>query len=1226
LLSPVQLNFMVALSLSTPQSQTFDTLPISGSTTWNNDLTISGWYTARSGTGTTIVADTGSGTAGNLYSYGLTGSSDRALGSIGSGGATAGNFAWGVRLVNDTANPITSLNLNYTGEQWRNSAATGSQAVTVEYRIGGTTFDTLATGWTAASGLSFSSPIIGGTAGALNGNLAADRVVVSGTISGFTLAPNQEIWIRWNDPDHTGSDHGLAIDDVTISAGAPPATVVSVAATANASETGPANGSFRFSRTGDTASDLTIAYTVANGTGQATGGTDYTPTLPGTITIPAGSAFVDLVITPIDDTLPETTETVTLTLAPGSYGVSGSASTATVSILDNDAAAPTITKISAIQGTGATAALTGTRTIEGVVVSLTPGLNGFYVEEEDADFDTDSNTSEGIFVYDPSALFSGAIGTKVRITGNVNEFTSTGDGNTSSLTQITLAANTDLVPLGNAPLPTTANVVLPVTNAADLERYEGMLVNISGAGGTLTVTNNFTLGRYGQVTLSAGGRIDQYTQVNAPSVAGNAAYQQQVAAKQIILDDGSGAQNPATVIYGRGGNPLSAANTLRGGDTVAIVTGVLDHRFEGYRIQSTTPVNFTPANAREATPSSVGGTLKVASFNVLNYFTDLDTNAVINIPNGVSFEPRGANTATEFTRQRDKIISAITSMNVDVIGIMEMENNGPTAIQNLVNGLNAVAGAGTYAFISDTTLVNDPNPAVNAVGTDAIKVGILYKPGKVTPVGAVLSYAEPNAASPIFSRPPIAQTFADASGNKFSIIVNHFKSKSPTGATGADLDQADGQGAYNAKRVAQSNALLGFINTVKTTSGDNDVLVIGDLNAYAQEDPITTLTSGGLTNLFGNSSYSYQFDGQWGSLDHALASATLTSQVTGVTKWHINSDEPISLDYNTEFKSTAQQSSFYSSDAYRSSDHDPLVIGLNLSSSTPASSNPRDFGGDGKADILFRNTNGTVALWQMNGATLNQANTVTTIDASWQVAAIADFGGDGKADILWRNTNGTVALWQMNGAALSQSDTITAIDASWQVAGVADFSGDGKADILWRNTDGTVALWQMNGATRTQADTITNVGASWQVAGVADFSGDSRADILWRNTDGTVALWQMNGATRTQADTITNIDASWQIAGVNDFGGDGKADILWRNTNGTVALWQMNGATRTQADTLTNVDASWQVAEIADFGGDSKADILWRNTNGTVALWQMNGASLSQANTVTSIDASWQVV
>jgi uncharacterized protein len=968
---------MAAINLSSPYSQNFDTLINTGSVAFVDDSTLLGWYAARTGTGNTIVANDGASNAGNLYSYGTGTQTDRALGSVGSGNAAAGNFFWGVRLFNNTSSAITSLNIEYTGEQWRNSAAP-AQTVDFQYQIGATNAFTLTTGtWSDYNPLDFTSPIVGGTAGSLNGNVAPNRVGLFSTLGGITVNPGQEIWLRWSDIDHTGSDHGLAIDDFSVQATVTSALpTVSIAATANAAEQGTANGTFRISRTGATTSALVVPYSVATGTGQATPTADYTA-LPGTATIAANNSFVDVIIAPVDDTLDEGDEDVTLTLtAPSGYTL-GTAS-AKVTIVDNDVVASPITKIHDIQGTGSTFALGGSRTIEGIVTRAFQGttkLNGFYVEEENADWDADNATSEGIFVFDPTGLFTGNAGDKVRITGLVAEFTSsatdiTNKAGNSSLTQLSLASTVtdrNVVNLGTSTLPTVVNVTLPIADASVLERYEGMLVNISAAA-PLTVTDTFGLGRYGQVGLSTGGRLDQYTQVNAPSVAGYADYLNNLLDRFIIVDDGSSTQNPDPEIFARGGQPLSAANTLRAGDTVASVTGILDQRFEGYRIQTTTPVDFQATNPRPATAPNVGGTLRIAGANLLNYFTDLDDNPANNLPivtisNGVSFEPRGANTAAELQRQQDKAVAALIALNADVIGIQEMENDGTKSLNTLVNALNAVAGAGTYAFINDTSLVNDPNPAANAVGTDAIKVGILYKPGKVTPVGQAITYLEATPSAPIFSRPPIAQTFQDnASGEKFTAIMNHFKSKSSTGATGADLDQNDGQGAFNAKRVAQSNALLSFINTVKTISGDQDVMVLGDLNSYAKEDPITTLTNGGLTNLFAPSSYSYQFDGQWGSLDYGMVSSSLANQVTGAEKFHNNSDEPVVLDYNTEFKSAGQITSFYAPNAYRASDHDPLVVGLNLGSSlngtsgndtlTGGAGNDTIFGGDGN-DTIF---------------------------------------------------------------------------------------------------------------------------------------------------------------------------------------------------------------------------------------------------------------------------------
>jgi predicted extracellular nuclease len=301
---------------------------------------------------------------------------------------------------------------------------------------------------------------------------------------------------------------------------------------------------------------------------------------------------------------------------------------------------------------------------------------------------------------------------------------------------------------------------------------------------------------------------------------------------------------------------------------------------------------------------------------------------------------RGADNLTEFNRQRDKIVQALVGLNADVVGLMEIQNSGNAAAQNLVDALNAVAGAGTYAVAPlpvafDTALGGAPT------GTDAIRVALIYKPARVTPQGQALADTDP-----VHNRPPLAQTFATPNGERFSVVVNHFKSKGCSDASGADADQGDGQGCYNSRRQAQASRLLTFVSELSTRTGDTDVLVIGDLNAYGKEDPILRLTQGGLVDLIdafeGEGGYSYVFDGEVGYLDHALASASARHQVSGITHWHINADEPFVIDYDMNFKRspstglcyTSSQTScspdLYTATPYRSSDHDPVLIGLNL--------------------------------------------------------------------------------------------------------------------------------------------------------------------------------------------------------------------------------------------------------------------------------------------------------
>lgn len=558
--------------------------------------------------------------------------------------------------------------------------------------------------------------------------------------------------------------------------------------------------------------------------------------------------------------------------------------------------AATVTAIGAIQGTGTSTPFSGQqRTIRGVVIADFQGsneLSGFFVQDGG---DGNTNSSDGLFVPSTTAV---SLGNPVQVTGTVGE--------TASRTQFTSVQTMTIC--GSAPNISPVNISLPVTASTDLEKYEDMLVTFSQ---TLFVTENFGLGRYGEVAL-ASERLSNPTNVTTPG-ASAIAMQAANDLKRITLDDGSTTQNPDPVDYPAPG--LSFINTLRSGDTVTGVTGVMDYSSSVYRVHATVTPSWVHANPRTSGPSTVGGTLRVASFNVLNYF------------NGPTFPTsRGASTAAEFTRQRTKIINAVIAMNADIVGLIEIENDGygtGSAIQDLVNGLNASAPIGTtYAFI---------NPGVSQVGTDEITVGIVYRVQTVTPVGA--AQIKTNGAFATLNRPPMAQTFQQISGGgKLTVAVNHFKSKGS--ACAGDPDTGDGQGNCNQTRVNAANDLTSWLATDPTGSGDPDFLIMGDLNAYAKEDPITAIKNAGFTNLtetfLGQFAYSYVFMGQSGYLDHALATSGLTAQVNGVAEWHINCDEPVILDYNVEFKSAGQVTSFYSTEPYRSSDHDPVIIGLTL--------------------------------------------------------------------------------------------------------------------------------------------------------------------------------------------------------------------------------------------------------------------------------------------------------
>jgi hypothetical protein len=246
------------------------------------------------------------------------------------------------------------------------------------------------------------------------------------------------------------------------------------------------------------------------------------------------------------------------------------------------------------------------------------------------------------------------------------------------------------------------------------------------------------------------------------------------------------------------------------------------------------------------------------------------------------------------------------------------------------------------------------------------------------------------------------------------------------------------------------------------------------------------------------------------------------------------------------------------------------------------------------------------------------------------IPKIVDFDGDGKSDIFWQNTDGTLAIWFMDGTTVgSGSGGVAMVPSVWQIEGVGDFDGDGKADILWRHTDGTVAIWFMNGTSVVSGSGgVAMVPSAWQIEGVGDFDGDGKADILWRHTDGTVAMWFMNGTTvGPGSGGFAVVPSVWQIKGVGDFNGDSKADILWQNTDGTLALWFMSGTTvGPESGGFAMVPSVWQIKGIGDFDGDSLSDILWQHNDGTVAIWFMDGTTVGTGSGgVAVVPSAWEI-
>jgi predicted extracellular nuclease len=682
-----------------------------------------------------------------------------------------------------------------------------------------------------------------------------------------------------------------------------------------------------------TASAFTLDFATADGT--ATAGSDY-GAAAGTLSFAAGGAASQTITVAVaGDTAFEPDETlfVTLTnLAPtlGSVVLADAQGQGTIA---NDDAPPR-TLISTIQGSGDASPLAGQSvTVEAIVVGdfqngdadAKRNLGGFYLQEQDADADADPLTSEGIFVFQGATLGDVAIGDRVLVTGTISEF--------FGQTQIT-AASIAVLDSGNA-LPTAAQILLPAAGTTlnqngrvqpDLEAFEGMRVVFTQA---LTVTEQFQLDRFNEIKLVAGDRPMQFTQQNLPDVAGYQASLLEVGARTITYDDGLNVQNALIGNLDGFGPTYATANAPRMGDTVTNLSGVLDYQWAGngasgatWRVRATEDgANaFVDANPRPTTPPDVGGALQVASFNVLNFFTTLNAGGATT---AIGLQPRGANSIAEFDRQAEKLLTTLYLLDAEIIGLIELENDfapgAPgNAIEFIVEGLNILEGGDVWSWV---------NPDTQFVGSDAIAVGLIYRNDAVQlAAGTMVAFLDTGLIEQS-GRAPVAASFEHLdSGEVFTVTVNHFKSKGSPATLPGDTDQGDGQGQSNATRVQQAQELLDWLATDPTGANDTDVLIVGDLNAYAKEDPIRLLENAGYVNLEQPGSYSYVFDGLTGSLDHVLASASLAGKVSGAAPWHVSADEADALDYNLDFG--RDPAIFDGTLPVRASDHDPLLVGL----------------------------------------------------------------------------------------------------------------------------------------------------------------------------------------------------------------------------------------------------------------------------------------------------------
>lgn len=941
-------------TLGTPFTQNFDTLPASGSATWTNNSTIPGWYHARTGTGTTIVANNGSSNAGNLYSYGTGTATDRALGSVGSGNAAVGNLFWGVRLCNLTGATVTSLDVSYTGEQWRNSAA-AAQTVSFSYVIGNGLGGALAdfqSAGTAVTQLDFTGPVTGGSAAALDGNLSMNRVSISFTIGSLSLANGQEILLRWSDPDHTGADHGMAIDDFSVTGNAGP-VMPSLSindAIVTEGDSGTTTATFTVSLSSPAGpGGVTFDIATADGTAQddnpASEDNDYVANSLVAQTIPPAQSTYTFNVLVNGDTTPEANETFFVNVTNISGATPGD--TQGQGTINNDDV--TLTPIHDIQGPGAASPLSGSVSTRGIVTGVK--TNGFFIQEPDASVDADPLTSEGIFVFTSSAPPAPAmLGNLVQVTGTISEFIPSADPLQPPLTELT-GASVVMISSGNplpAAIPLSATFPDPAGAHDQLERLEGMRVsaasltvvgptlgNVNEPNATATSTGIF----FGVITGVARPFREPGIQAPDPAPMGSI--------PPIPRFDA----NPERIRVDSDGLVGGTLLDVRTGAVVTGLIGPLDFGFRNYTILP--DPGSAPAvdnlNAITATPVTTANNreLTVASYNLERFF---DT---VNDP-GIG-EP--VLTAAAFNNRLNKASLGIRNFlkYPDILGVVEVEN---------LTTLQALAARIT----SDALANSQPDPLYEAFlveGNDVggIDVGFLVKKAIVsgsTPrvsVTAVVQenagelFVNPDSSTELLNDRPSLRLMAvvnHPSGASFpvTVIVNHLRSLNDVESTSSGSNGWATLGErVRAKRLKQAESLANVVQARQTADPNEHIILVGDFNAFEFNDGFgdsmnviqgtpppdnqtvvpgdgADLVNPDLTNLFDTAPaterYSFVFDGNAQSLDHILINQALMANSVARRVEHPR--------INADFSETARNVAVSSEmNVERLADHDPIV-------------------------------------------------------------------------------------------------------------------------------------------------------------------------------------------------------------------------------------------------------------------------------------------------------------
>ncbi len=1086
---PLSFSAFAQMSLTAfgaPANENFDSL----SSTTASAVLPTGWALLEQGTSGAVnqqyIVGTGSSNAGDSYSLGAAANTERALGSLRSGTL---NSRYGAAYTNNTGGTITSLQIAYTGEQWRsgNTGAARDDRLTFEYSLDATDLNTGT--WTAVTQLDFVNPIKTiAVAGALDGNLAANRTALTHTLTGLTIASGTTFRIRFIDVDATGADDVLAIDDFALtpngSAGANPSVSVNDV-TVTEGNSGTISATFTMSLSAAATTPASLSFSTADGTATVANN-DYVAITNQTVNFAVGETTQQVSVTVNGDNTAEANETFAVNLSGLTNLVAGDVSGA--GTITNDDF--TLTSINQIQGTGLISPLNNTVvTTTGIVTAIK--TNGFIIQNPDASADANPATSEAILVFTGTGLVPAAVvmGANVRVTGNVLDFIPTSDPFQPPTTELVGNATQALVvtqlSTGNLlPTATPIAAISPSGGTDQLERFEHMRVSFSGLQ-VVAGTDGFTSEPNATGTSNGVFFATLPGAVRPAREPGIDIRETLISAFGAITPPRFDA-NPETIRVDSDSQVGAPALNLTAGQSVGAITGVLDYGFRFYTflpdVGQTIVASPASIPADVALPAAVGE-VTIASYNMERFFDDINDPAIS--------DP--VLTATAYANRIAKASLQIrTNLGApDIVGLIEIENLG--VLSTLAARITADGGP---TYVPHLVESNDPGGIDVAFLTKTTRVTV----NSVTQVGNTATFLNPvtNAQDTLNDRAPL---FLNATVNNvnganvtFLVVVNHLRS-----FLGSEADTPDGN-RIRIKRRAQAEFLANEIQTRQAADPTLKIVVLGDFNAFEFNDgyvdtigaiignpaPATQvlLASADLVNpnlvraVDSAANYSYVFDGFIQNIDHIFVNQALVNNTLSRTMKHVR----LNADYPETFRSN-----YGPGDQTRLSDHDALVLrivaGAQASSCVLSTTGAPVVGTAQTYTVTMTPTSatGTVAISNSAGQTCNAPLTAgmgscaithaaagaTTMTANFPASPAFQASSCTLAQTVATAASTKGLVSSLNPAQVGQAVTFTATIVGIAPTGAVNFF-NGPTQIGTANLSGT-------GNTRTAAITLNTL-------------------------------------------------------------------------------------------------------------------------------------------------------